>query len=152
MSKASVSPLVRKCTVCLSTVKFTCLPTRSMRTECQCWSSRRLPRVTEGGLLLSRGLLSSATRKEIMDGICLQGQCSVLVCFIKKNYFLDFKEMMLLSASPNLCCLYTGYRFLVYFKVNSFTDLVLKMKYPMFRTCLNGKRKPYPNCLINNIK
>ena len=64
MSKASSSPLVRKCCVCLSTVKFTSLPTRSRRTECQCWSSRRLPRVAEGMLLPGRGLLSSVNRKK----------------------------------------------------------------------------------------
>lgn len=52
MSKWSESPFVRKCWVCLSTVKFTCLLKRSMRTECQCWSSRRLPKVTEVWLLL----------------------------------------------------------------------------------------------------
>lgn len=60
MSRESVSPLVRKCWVFMSTVKFACLPTRSRRTECQCWSSRRLPRMTKGTVLLSRALLSSA--------------------------------------------------------------------------------------------
>lgn len=48
-----------KCCVWESTVRLTCLLKRSMWTECQCWSSSRLPTVT-ATRLLNLCLLSSA--------------------------------------------------------------------------------------------
>ena len=111
MSKASASPLVRKCCVCLSTVKFTCLPTRSRRTECQCWSSSRLPRVAEGGLLLRRGLLSSVKGTGRKDGICApRAACSAINRIFCKQGQLSLSKVKddSLSTDPELSWAWDG--------------------------------------------
>lgn len=99
MSRESVSPLVRKCWVFMSTVKFACLPTRSRRTECQCWSSRRLPRIAEGAMLLKWSLLPSVDRGR-QNGVLAQAALNPIY---QQPWVAGFFKQILLKQYPLQC-------------------------------------------------